>query len=182
MTVDADTPLEQRRQPAATHAATLRADLRSRLINDIALVWPAWLRFLSSRELVDRLVAHRPQLWGTVTAGRPLTMKRLDAILRPYPAAAGTIRRDGIRGRYRSPAVDALLATIPDDATQPAPPAPQDAVVSLPGWALSAELLARLAAGATCRIEPIRHGLPTDPAVMFAFRVTILDERGTLGL
>jgi hypothetical protein len=159
---------------------------RTRLILDMHRVWPGLPRgrgadpfaFLATSELLEMLVEHRPDVWGTISDGRPLSSQLLAAILRSDggPDLARPIRVDGRKGRTRAQ-LRALLDSVPPETAKTSftRPGPDGILVEFgPG------MLELLEVGGLCTILPIVHRFPGDRALITAYLVTPVDSGGTL--
>lgn len=67
------------------------------MMNDLFAVWPADETFMSSRELVRKLIFHNPEYWGSDSPyGKPLTEHRLGRLV--FQASKMSSNRPGGRG------------------------------------------------------------------------------------
>ncbi|OMB93208.1 hypothetical protein A5732_16795 [Mycobacterium colombiense] len=74
------------------------------MLTDLFAVWPAGETFISTRELVSKLILHHPDYWGASSGyGKPLTETRLGRLV-TQAAKVTSIRRGGVppRGYLRS--------------------------------------------------------------------------------
>ncbi|WP_345802729.1 hypothetical protein AAIB33_06465 [Microbacterium sp. AZCO] len=157
-----------------------RADLRARLIVDGRRVWGG--NFMSTSDLIAKLVELRPELWGTISHGQQLTPQKLEGILRGgiYPTSAHSVRAGrGPKGRWLSQwqlLVDTVPTPVGVELESEHVSGDAGVVVQFDAGAVE-----RLAAGEACMVVPIVRISQWDRAPRRVYLVTVPPGVETLG-